>query len=161
MEIKSISQKIFRTSPNRINNSDSAHSNPFGVNFKGNIISADVFETTAAKTGLAEKVSNRGKMVVSAIVGSINDVNQAICKRLDSVVGMGRKIRENVELGVSNVRENMSKAWGYINSTNLFVTMGLKNNDVLYKPKNLDKMSLDERRTLLQGLIEEPVMEAV
>lgn len=90
MEIKSISQKIFRTSSNKTENG-SNHTNPFGVSFKGNIINADVFEEK--NTSLKEK-ENRGKILVSTLVGSINSINSAISRRLNSVISFGARIKE-------------------------------------------------------------------
>lgn len=91
MEIKSISAKIFRTNVNKSENR-SNHTNPFGVSFKGNIINADVFEEK--KADLTEN-KNRGKMLVSTLVGSISSINSSISKRLNSVVNFGRRIKES------------------------------------------------------------------
>jgi hypothetical protein len=90
MKIKSISGKLFRTNVNKSENR-SNHTNPFGVSFKGNIINADVFEEK--KSGLTEN-TNRGKMLVSTLVGSINAINSSISNRLNSVVNFGRRIGE-------------------------------------------------------------------
>lgn len=96
MEIKSISSisnKLFKTNANKIEKTEnrSSHTNPFGVSFKGNIINADVFEEK--NSGLTER-QNRGKMLVSTLVGSINSINSSISKRLNSVVNFGRRIGE-------------------------------------------------------------------
>lgn len=95
MEIKSISSisgKLFRTGTNKVEKSENQnHTNPFGVSFKGNIINADVFEEK--NSGLTER-QNRGKMLVSTLVGSINSINSSISKRLNSVVNFGRRIGE-------------------------------------------------------------------
>lgn len=93
MEIKSISSKIFRAAPRA---TEQNHTNPFGVSFKGNMVTADVFKSTTPK--LAEKVSNKGRMVVSAIVGSMNDFSSAMSARLNSVVSFGRRIKENATI---------------------------------------------------------------
>lgn len=96
MEIKSISSisgKLFKTNANKVEKSEnrSNHTNPFGVSFKGNIINADVFEEK--NSGLTER-QNRGKMLVSTLVGSINSINSSIGRRLNSVVNFGRRIGE-------------------------------------------------------------------
>jgi len=97
MEIKNISQKIFRTASSKAENRDN-HTNPFGVNFKGNMINADVFEPAfcGAKESIAKKAANKGRMWASAIVGSMNSVNESISRRLDSVVSFGNRIKSNV-----------------------------------------------------------------
>ena len=48
-------------------------SNPFGVSFKGNVIHADVFESTKIENNesIATKAANKGKLFVSALVGNI------------------------------------------------------------------------------------------
>lgn len=92
MNIQGISQKIFRK--NEVSNNEvskSNHTNPFGVNFKGNIISADVFENK--KSDLPEAKA-RNKFSESAFVGSINAFGSAIGRRLDSIVSFGRRIKD-------------------------------------------------------------------
>lgn len=113
MEIKSISQKIFKTSSAKIENSK--HTNPFGVNFKGNIISADVFESSEKADNVsfkgaewAAKASGKCRMVASAIVGSIGDVTSAIKTRLNSVVDFGRRIKE----GTTNLIDRIPSMMG-------------------------------------------------
>lgn len=132
MEIKSISQKIFRTAPNKIDNNGS-HTNPFGVNFKGNMITADVFETAAKKVNLIERVSNKSKMHSSAIVGSINDVNQAIKSRIDSVMAIGNRIKEK-----------SVEAWKYLNETKISFSLGKIENSIklILPERTLSKKSL-------------------
>lgn len=117
MEIKSISKKIFRETPQKIEN-NSAHTNPFGVNFKGNMISADVFETSKPKvsfkgTELAGKIAEktagaRRRLQESALVGSLGNVSKAISTRLNTVAEFGKKV------GESAVR-----AWNYVTTYNL------------------------------------------
>lgn len=121
MEIKSISNRIFQPAKNKVEN-NSSQTNPFGVNFKGKMITADVFEPAASK--LSEKVANKGKLLTSAIVGSINDVNEAIGRRLNSVVEFGRRIRENTSRFAQNTKNNISEAWSYLNDTKLVMNIG-------------------------------------
>lgn len=91
MEIKSISAKLFRPSVNKSENR-SNHTNPFGVSFKGNIINADVFEEK--KSDLTGN-QNRGKMLVSTLVGSINAINSSISNRLNSVVNFCGRLKDS------------------------------------------------------------------
>lgn len=116
MEIKSISEKIFRTSTNR-NENCSNHTNPFGVSFKGNMISADVFETAAKKSKLAEGVTNlrqglserMGKLQAAV---NISAMSESLNRRLDSIVSFGKRIGESV-----------NRAWNYLNNTNLVINI--------------------------------------
>ena len=73
--------------------------NPFGVSFKGSVIHADVFEKVsevAQKETLRSKVANRGKLMVSALVGNINNFNDAMKSRMNSIVSFGKKVTTNV-----------------------------------------------------------------
>lgn len=71
-------------------------SNPFGISFKGNVIQADVFETTSNKENAGQAIKEKGKMFMSAVVGNINSFNNAIKSRLNSVVSFGKRVRDNV-----------------------------------------------------------------
>lgn len=154
MEIKSISQKIFKTSPKTIE-SNSNHTNPFGVSFKGNMISADVFDSSAESkvsfgANIAAKVTNKSKMVASAIVGSINDMNQAISKRLDPIVNFGKRIGESA-----------SKAWNYLNNTNLSFKLDASLDLVARKTKDLFRVGNDYSKSHLKKLDPELHIEAM
>lgn len=141
MEIKSISQRIFKTSPNKIENAG-AHTNPFGVSFKGNIISADVFEKADNKSkpafgsNLAARVGERSRLAMSAVVGSINSVNEAFGARIDSIVKFGRRIRENSRktweaLNNIKIEDGIKKAGNWINTNYLKISLDIVNkNDV-------------------------------
>lgn len=93
MEIKSISQRIFKPASQK-SEQNSCQTNPFGVNFKGNMITADVFEkpekSEVAFSGLKEIMTR--KMTMSAVLAPMSE---AISKRLNSVMSFGRKIGEN------------------------------------------------------------------
>lgn len=155
MEIKSISQKIFRTSPSK---TEGNHSNPFGVNFKGNIIQADVFDKSE-KSGIsfkgaeiAAKVANKGKLWSSAIVGSINNANEAMRKILNPVASFGRTIKENALRVKTNAIQMKDKAVGLCKdfaNTSLRMDIDFIN----YSQKNLGKRSKDELGGMLENLI--------
>lgn len=77
-------------------NTPSHSSNPFGISFKGNMIQADIFQTTANKENAGISIRERGRMFMSAVVGNINSFNNAIKSRLNTVVSFGRQVRDNV-----------------------------------------------------------------
>ena len=59
--------------------------NPFGVSFKGNVIHADVFESSKineTKDAAQNNIKTRGKLFISAFVGNINNFNDAIKSRV-------------------------------------------------------------------------------
>lgn len=145
MEIKNISQKIFRSAPNRVENSVN-HTNPFGVNFQGNMINADVFVKPIERTDLVQKAAKKGRMWASAIVGSMNSVNESICRRLDSVINFGKRITSNV-----------SELWDRANNIEVpsmkkiisWVGENISENN-RYSAKNLEKCEIEELDTMLQ-----------
>jgi hypothetical protein len=102
LSISKISQSFIKTKPQKIENHQT---NPFGVSYKGNILTADVFEK-AGGDNLVKRISNKSKLLSSVVVGSINKINSAIGTRLNSVVSFGKRIRENVS-GLWNQAKNI------------------------------------------------------
>ena len=150
MEIRSISQKIFKSGQNSKVENNSRQTNPFGVNFQGNIIKADVFERSEAKLG--QKIAQKGKMLSSAIVGSINSVNKAISQRLDSVVRVGKNLRQNV----LKAGERVSCLWAQAKSIEISLGMP-KMRDLALIPNeyNITRLSKKEPSALGDLLREE------
>ena len=78
------------------------HSNPFGINFKGNVLAADVFESSKTKDSNSlssnpfAKMTNKSKMVASAVVGSMNSFNEAFRSRINSIISFGRQISDSI-----------------------------------------------------------------
>ena len=158
MEIKNISEKIFKTVPNKIQE-NSAQTNPFGISFKRSIISADVFETAQKINpvkNLADKASDKSRMVVSAIVGSIGNMTSAISTRLDSVVSFGKRIGTKAK-----------KAWKFVKENNLQITFDIVKKqsqkawlemdffDSTYKTGNLLKLDTAKLGDMLSETIAE------
>lgn len=72
-------------------------SNPFAAtSFKGNVLTADVFET---------KASSKNKLTYSAFVGSINDAFPTYRKAVESVIAFGNRMKE----GVSSVAHKINE----------------------------------------------------
>ena len=78
-------------------------SNPFGINFKGNVLTSDVFESSKVKesnnntsTNPFAAVSNKSKMVASAFVGGINSFNEAFRSRINSIISFGRQVKDSI-----------------------------------------------------------------
>ena len=85
LSIQKIGQKIF-TPKNTIAKS----SNPFAAStFKGNVLTADVFETKA-------KATKKNKLTYSAFVGSIGDAFPTFRKAVESVVAFGNRMKEGI-----------------------------------------------------------------
>lgn len=126
------------------------HSNPFGINFKGNVLAADVFESSKAKetnastsTNPFAKMTSKSKMVASAFVGSMNSFNEAFRSRINSIISFGRQIKENI-----------ANSWEYAKNTEIkFDFKGLTesiaskfNNQ--YSVNNLLKQPVDDLGTM-------------
>lgn len=100
----------------KLNDKDNASSNPFGVSFKGNVLQADVF--VGNKKNTPETAPEKGKMFYSAIVGGINNFNEGLKSKFNSVVSFGRKMKEAT-----------SNSWQKLANTEISFDMGaLKDN---------------------------------
>jgi hypothetical protein len=107
MQIKNISN-VFKSTKN-IEQSEnrSNHTNPFGVSFKGNMINADVFQSSESE-GSTNRVN---KFVDSIRVGSMSAFS-SISNRFNSVVSFGQRIKSDV-----------SNLWTQAN--NIEITLGI------------------------------------
>lgn len=149
MEIKSISQKIFKTSSNRTEN-NSNHTNPFGVSFKGNIINADVFEEKSPNEN-----QNKGKMFVSTLVGSMNSAMGVMGRRLNSVISFGMRIKETTTNLWDRTRDRASN----INMTE-FLTSRIPAFTGTYSIRRLQECDVSELRSLFEEKLAEMNTEA-
>ena len=131
-------------SNNAAANTNKLSTNPFGVSFKGNVLQADVFEA-AKKSSIGQNITERGKLFASAVVSGINNFNEAFKSRMNSIVSFGKKI-------ATSVFDTIEK----IGNTEISLDMsGIKNKlfpDKQYSVKNLANKSVDELRTLWEGL---------
>ncbi len=106
LSISKISQNIFRTKSSDNNANQPAHTNPFGINFKGNVLTADIFQSSKPKDASASstnpfaesfaKASEKSKLFASAIVGNMNSFNNSFKSRMNAVVSFGRQVRDNI-----------------------------------------------------------------
>ncbi len=121
--------------------------NPFGVSFKGNVIQADVFETSN-KTSAGEMITQKSKLFASAVVSGINNFNEAFKSRMNSIVSFGKKI-------TTNIFDTIEK----IGNTEISLDMsGLKDRlfaDRQYNVKNLTNRPVNELKDLWTGLAEQ------
>lgn len=98
ISISKIGQKIFTPKANdQKKQTVSTISNPFSVtSFKGNVLTADVFET---------KATPKNKMTFSAFVGSIGDAMPTYRKAIESVVAFGNRMKEGFTYMVDKINE--------------------------------------------------------
>ncbi len=128
--------------PNNIEKNQLA-TNPFGVSFKGNVIQADVFESS--KQSIGKNISEKSKLFASAVVSGINNFNEAFKSRMNSVVSFGKKITTNVFDTIERIGNTEVK----------FDMEGIKNRifpDRQYSVKNLTNKPVEELKNLWSEL---------
>ena len=144
-------KQISGTKKQETQQSSSAHSNPFGINFKGNVYAADVFESSKAQSSssannnsILNKASEKAKMFTSSIVGGINSFNNSLKSRFNSVISFGRQVRDNI-----------AQSWENAKNTNIeFDFNGLKDYisskfDYSYSVSNLQKKPVAQLEEML------------
>ena len=164
ISIKSTAVNIFKTAPKT---KETKLTNPFGISFKGNVLQADVFSSSKAKTtekgGVLNSISEKGRAFKSTIVGGINNFNTELKTRFNNginrIVSFGRKIGENTKA-----------IWKKANETNLvFDVTGIGENikniatmdvkDIFaagstYSVKSLTKRPVGELESMLKCELE-------
>ena len=84
--------------PIKIGKTVNHSSNPFAAStFKGNVLTADVFESG--------KPSMKDKLKLSAFVGSIGDAFPTFRKGIESVVAFGNRMKEGFSSAMSKLNE--------------------------------------------------------
>ena len=117
-----------------------AGTNPFGVSFKGNVIQADVFQSSAK----ASK-EGKGRLFASAVVSGINSFNEAFKARMNAIASFGKKITSSIfdtieKIGNTEIKFNME---------------GIKNRlfpDREYNIKHLADKPVSELKTMWKTL---------
>lgn len=120
LSISGLRERIFNGTKHEQN--VARNSNPFAAtSFKGNVLTADVFETV--KPSIAQKVSSKSKLMYSALVGSISGIGERInrgvesvvsfCGRMkDSAVGFWNKMNDiEISLDFANAGKSIKSRW--------------------------------------------------
>ncbi len=141
-------KQLSGTKKSEAQNTTSAQSNPFGINFKGNVYAADVFESSkaqsAANNNILNKASEKAKMFTSSIVGGINSFNNSLKSRFNSIISFGKQVKDNI-----------AQSWENAKNTNIeFDFKGLKNYisskfDYSYSVSNLQKKPVAQLEEML------------
>ena len=93
LSIPSIRERLFNTSKHETTTQRNS-SNPFAASsFKGNVLTADVFESSAKKN---DQPSFTGKLKASALVGSISGIGEKFQSMINSVVSFGHRMKDSV-----------------------------------------------------------------
>lgn len=92
LSVSSIRERIFNTSKHESVTQRNS-SNPFAASsFKGNVLTADVFESSNKKVNNTPNFT--GKLKASALVGSISGIGEKFQHMINSVVEFGNRIKE-------------------------------------------------------------------
>ncbi len=153
LSIPSIRERLFNTSKHEQTTQRNS-SNPFAAtSFKGNVLTADVFESSAKKN--ENKISATEKLKASALVGSISGYGEKFQHMINSVISFGNRVKENVvngwnkmnsiEISFAPAREVMGSFYGSVKDT--------LNKDIFFSgisAKSVSKMDdMAEARQLL------------
>lgn len=87
-----------------IKSENSFASNPFGISFKGKILQADMFEQTV-KPSIKENIAQKGKMVASAVVGSLTEFKSAAAQKFEPVMEFGRQIKSHTNEIINKINK--------------------------------------------------------
>ena len=103
LSVSSIRERIFNTSKHESVTQRNS-SNPFAASsFKGNVLTADVFESSTKKSN--NNINFTGKLKASALVGSISGIGERFQNMISSVVEFGNRIKENVVYGWNKLND--------------------------------------------------------
>lgn len=142
-----ISKVGINTTSAKVNpeNTNNLFSNPFGVSFKGNVLQADVFEKASPK--IVEKISSKGKLFVSAIVGNINNFSDIFKSKMNSVKTFAKKVQNSIINTVDKLQNTEVtldfQAFKDTVQKRFFP-------DSSYKVKNLVKAPVNDLKSMLQ-----------
>jgi len=156
ISIKTSAVNIFKPAGHK---HETKHTNPFGISFKGNVIQADVFDSsktrTTKKESIINKISHKTRAVKSAFVGGINNFNTELNTRfnngINKIVSFGRKISETTK----NFIKKANETYIVFDMNNFSTKIGkLHSKKHDFEVKNLLKRPVSELETMLNKEIE-------
>lgn len=123
LSIPSIRERLFNTSKHESTTQRNS-SNPFAqTSFKGNVLTADVFESSTKKND----ITPNEKLKASALVGSISGYGEKFQNMINSVISFGNRVKENVvngwnklnsiEISFAPAREVMGSLYNSVSET--------------------------------------------
>ena len=155
LSVSSIRERIFNTSKHESVTQRNS-SNPFAASsFKGNVLTADVFESSAKKSN--NNINFTGKLKASALVGSISGIGEKFQNIVKSVVDFGNRAKDyavncwnklnSVEISFTPAKE---KAISLYNSTKEI--MGTSISDLLASKTSARHIAKMEDMTMLRQM---------
>ena len=159
LSISNIRERIFNTSKHEASVARPANSvsNPFAANtFKGNVLTADVFETSKPKE---PAFTGATKLKASALVGSLTNLGSKIQAGIESIAAFGRRMKEGItntwqkmrdtEISFAPLKDAFKGA-----VSNAKENVAAKINSMFEKgitAKQVEKMKISEIKPLLAG----------
>ena len=112
--------------------------NPFAAaSFKGNVLTADVFESAQNKV----EATSKNKLTLSALVGSLSNVGSGFRQRMESVIAFGGRMKEKV-VGAWNEMNSIEITFPALDDMRYFLTPAVS-------PKAVAKMEIADISALL------------
>lgn len=103
-----IFKKIAPKTDNKVSN-NSFSTNPFGLSFKGKIQGGDLFQKAGQSSdALKNNISEKGKMVVSAVVGSLTHIQDTFKQTVDKAFGPIIVFAQKTGEKIANITEKVS-----------------------------------------------------
>ena len=105
LSILNIRERIFNNTKHEasVARPSNSISNPFSAaSFKGNVLTADVFESSTPKT---PAFTGAVKLTASTLVGSLSNFGSKIQAGIESIASFGRRMKE----GISNTWQKMQE----------------------------------------------------
>lgn len=160
LSVSSIRERIFNTSKHESVTQRNS-SNPFAASsFKGNVLTADVFESSSKKSN--NNINFTGKLKASALVGSISGFGEKFQNIIKSVVDFGNRAKDyatncwnklnSVEISFTPAKE---KAISMYNSTKEI--MGMSISDLVSSKTSARNIAKMEDMTMARQMMSDSV----
>ena len=157
LSIPSIRERLFNTSKHETTTRRST--NPFAAStFKGNVLTADVFESSMKK----DTPVFTGKLKASALVGTISGIGERFQNIIKSVAQFGNRIKENVvngwnklegiEISLNPLKEKMTNMYGSMKEV-----LSTSVSDLIYSGPSVKSVAKMEDMTAARNMLKDGI----
>jgi len=157
LSIPNVRERIFNTSKHETSTKRS--SNPFAAStFKGNVLTADVFESSTKK----DIPAFTGKLKASALVGTISGIGEKFQNMINSVTKFAVRIRENIvnnwnklegiEISLNPLKERFSNTYNSIRDV-----LSTSVSDLMYNTTTVKAAAKIEDMTMARTMLNDAV----
>ena len=152
LSVSSIRERIFNTSKHESVTQRNS-SNPFAASsFKGNVLTADVFESSSKKSN--NNINFTGKLKASALVGSISGFGEKFQNIIKSVVDFGNRAKDYAT-NCWNKLNSVEKVISMYNSTKEI--MGMSISDLVSSKTSARHIAKMEDMTMARQMMSDSV----